>query len=111
MRGLPGWTDRSREPPVGAWVRVRSGRPMAVRLAASFVALGLLVLDGGAQQDSVARGGDRSWVADAVYRMTTDELRAALSERVSRRRKPAVSCASGLNDRLPDLGGAGRRGQ
>ncbi len=51
-------------------------------LLASLVPLGLLFLEGAAQQDS-ARGGDRGWVADAVYRMTTDELRAALSERVS----------------------------
>ena len=50
-------------------------------LLASLVPLGLLFLEGAAQQDS-ARGGDRGWVADAVYRMTTDELRAALSERV-----------------------------
>jgi hypothetical protein len=50
------------------------------------VPLGVLLLEGAAQQDSAAaaaRGGDRSWVPDAVYRMTTDELRAALSERVS----------------------------
>ena len=60
-------------------IRMRAG---AWRLLGSLAALGVLFLEGVAQQDS-ARGGDRSWVADAVYRMSTDELRAALSERVS----------------------------
>ena len=57
--------------PAGAWSSL-----------AALAALGALLLEGAAQQDS-ARGGDRSWVADAVYRMSTDELRAALSERMS----------------------------
>ena len=52
-------------------------------LLASLVPLALLFLEGAAQQDDPTRGGDRGWVADAVYRMTTDELRVALSERVS----------------------------
>jgi hypothetical protein len=87
-------------------MRMRRARPatlstLVLALTSTSTLLAVRAPAAAAERDAAndERGVDRSWVAESVYRMTTDELREALAEREAEEASEATEDAESFDGR------------
>ena len=85
-------------------MRMRRARPatlstLVLALTSTSTLLAVRAPAAAAERDAAndERGVDRSWVAESVYRMTTDELREALAEREAEEASEATEDAESFD--------------